>query len=91
MCHGSGLNDVDVKDGLLITESPKTPGHCSYLIWVHCYIPYAGLNGVQFCDCSCSCVYCDSEFVNFVFSTLRSRNCFQLFPFYLGGVNAHCY
>jgi len=34
------------------------------------------LNGVQFCDCSCSCVYCDFEFLKFVFSTLRSRSCF---------------
>jgi len=36
-----------------------------------------GLNGVQFCDCSCSCAYCDFEFLRFVFSTLRSRSCFQ--------------
>jgi len=28
---------------LLITESPKTPGHYRYLIWVLCYIPYTGL------------------------------------------------
>ena len=27
---------------LLITESPKTPGHFRYLIWVLCYIPYTG-------------------------------------------------
>ena len=58
------------------TESPKTPGHYWYLIWVLCYIPYVGLNGVQFCDCSCSCVYCNSEFSKFVFSTLRSGSCF---------------
>ena len=58
------------------------------------YIPYVGLNGVQFCDCSCSCVYFDCEFGEFVFSTLRSRSCFtfnQLFPFNLGGVMANCY
>jgi len=30
------------------------------------------------CDFSCSCVYCDFEFFKFVFSTLRSRSCFQL-------------
>jgi len=62
---------------LLITESPTTPGHNSHLIWVLCYIPYVGLNGVQFCNCACSCVYCDSEFVKFVSSTLRSSSCFQ--------------
>jgi len=74
---------------LLITKRPKAPSHYRYLIWVLCYILYMGLNGVQFCDCSCSCVYCDVEFLKFVFSTLRSRRCFQfnwLFPFYLGGV-----
>jgi len=27
---------------LLITESPKTPGHYRYLIWVLIYIPYTG-------------------------------------------------
>jgi len=58
---------------LLITKRPKAP----YLIWVLCYIPYMGLNGVRFCDCSCSCVYCDFEFLKFVFSTLRSRSCFK--------------
>ena len=28
---------------LLITESPKTPGHYRYLKWVLGYIPYTGL------------------------------------------------
>ena len=28
---------------LLITESPKTPGHYRYLMWVLVYIPYTGL------------------------------------------------
>ena len=28
---------------LLITESPKTPGHYRYLVWVLVYIPYMGL------------------------------------------------
>ena len=28
---------------LLITESPNTPGHYRYLIWVLGYIPYTGL------------------------------------------------
>ena len=36
---------------LLITKRPKAPSHYRYLIWVLCYIPYVGLNGVQFCDC----------------------------------------
>jgi len=31
-------------------------------MWILCYIPYVGLSGVQFCDCSCSCKYCDFEF-----------------------------
>jgi len=30
------------------------------------------------CDFSCSCVYCDFEFLKFVFSTLQSRSCSQL-------------
>ena len=38
---------------LLITESPKTPGHYRYLIWVLCYIPYTGLaerlRGTPYC------------------------------------------
>jgi len=38
---------------LLITKRPKTPSYYRYLIWVLSYIPYMGLNGVQFCDCSC--------------------------------------
>ena len=62
---------------LLITKRPKAPSHYNYLIRVLFYIPYMGLNGVQFCDCSCSCVYCDFEFLKFVFSTLRSRSCFK--------------
>ena len=62
---------------LLITKRPKAPSHYRYLIWVLCYIPYMGLNGVQFCDWSCSCVYCDFEFLKFVFSTLRSRSWFK--------------
>ena len=51
---------------LLITESPRTPGHYRYLIWVLCYIPYTGLAVFSFCDFSCSCVYCD-------FDSLRIR------------------
>ena len=71
---------------LLITESPDVPGHYRYIIWDLYYIPYVGLNGVQFCNCSCSYVYCDFEFMNFVFSTLQSRSCFQLtISFVLGG------
>jgi len=44
---------------LLITESPKTPGHyrCPRLQ------PLYGIGGVQFCDFSCSCVYCDFDFL----------------------------
>ena len=47
---------------LLITESPKTPGHYRYLIWVFVYIPYTGLAEFSLAIFSCSCVYCDFEF-----------------------------
>jgi len=40
--------------------------------------PLYGIGGVQFCDFLCSCVYCDFEFLKFVFSTLQSRSCWQL-------------
>jgi len=63
---------------LLITESPKTPGHYRYLIWVLISITYTGLAVFSFAICSCSCVYCDFEFWNFVFSTLQGRSCWQL-------------
>ena len=33
---------------LLITESPRTPGHYSYLIWVLGYIPYTGSTRLSF-------------------------------------------
>ena len=59
---------------LLITKSPRTPGHYRYLIWVLVYIPYTGLAAFSFAICSCSCVYCDFEFLEFVFSTLQSRS-----------------
>ena len=68
---------------LSITESPKTPCHSRYLIWVLVYIPYTGLAVFSFAICSCSCVYCDFEFVKFVFSTLQSRSCWQLTNFCL--------
>jgi len=47
---------------LLITESPKTPSHYRYLIWVLVYIPYTGLAVFSFFDFSWSCVYCDFDF-----------------------------
>ena len=34
---------VFVERCLLITESPQTPSHCRYQIWVLGYIPYTGL------------------------------------------------
>ena len=49
-----------------------------YLIWVLVYIPYTGLAVFSFAIFSCSCVYCDFEFLRFVFSTLQSRSCWQL-------------
>jgi len=63
---------------LLITESPKTPGHYRYLIWVLVYIPYTGLAVFSYAIFSCSCVYCDFEFLKYVFSTIQSRSCWQL-------------
>ena len=39
--------------------------------------PLYGICGVQF-GFLCSCVYCDFEFLKFVFSTLLSRSCWQL-------------
>jgi len=67
---------------LLITESPKTPGPYRYLILVSNF----GSSSTSLiwdrrcsvCDLSCSCVYCDFEFLRFVFSTLKSRSCLQL-------------
>ena len=49
----------------------RNPGalyHFSYLCWVIYYIPYAGLNGVQFDDCTICCVYCDCEFKVSIFN-----------------------
>jgi len=71
-------HDVWCERCLLITESPKTPGHYRYLIWVLVYIPYTGLAVFSFAIFSCSCVYYDFEFLKFVFSTLQSRSCWQL-------------
>ena len=64
---------------LLITKSPHAPCHFRYLIWVICYTPYVGLNGVQFGDYLWCCVYCDCEcFEVRVFNTFWSRSCMQL-------------
>ena len=53
---------------------PSTPTSILTHTLLH---PLYGIGGVQFCDYSCSCVYCDFEFSKFVFSTLRSRSCFE--------------
>ena len=42
LCHG-GYCELRCERCLLITESPKTPGHYRYRIWVLVYIPYTGL------------------------------------------------
>jgi len=64
---------------LLITKSPHAPCHFRYLIWVICYTRYVGLNGVQFGDYLCCCVYCNCEcFEVRVFNTFWSRSCMQL-------------
>jgi len=45
--HSGYPKDAEVKllceRCLLITESPKTPGHYRYIIWVLVYISYTGL------------------------------------------------
>ena len=62
---------------LLITESPKTPSHYKYQIWVLGYIPYTGLAvfSLRFLVFLCILRF---RFLKFVFSTLQSRSCFQL-------------
>jgi len=47
---------------LLITECSKTPGHYKYLNLGPRLHPLYGIGGVQFCDLSCSWVYCSFEF-----------------------------
>jgi len=63
---------------LVITESPKTPGHYRYLIWVLCYIPYMGLAVPNPCRifaifstlslCSCGLRHCVEDYVSLVLS-----------------------
>ena len=60
MSSGSGAR---CERCLSITESPKTPGHYRYLIWVLVYIAYTGLAVFSFANFSCSCVYCDFDFL----------------------------
>ena len=78
---------------LLITESPKTPGHYRYLIWVLCYIPDTGLAVFSFAISRVPVYTAIAIPCEFVFSTLKSRSsCGQLTSFcYLGGLRAKCY
>ena len=55
---------------LLITESPKTPGHFRYLIWVLCYIPYTGLAVFSYAISRAPVYTAISIPCEFVFSTL---------------------
>ena len=55
---------------LLITESPKTPGHFRYLIWVLCYIPYTGLAVFSYAITRVPVYTAVSVSCEFVFSTL---------------------
>ena len=55
---------------LLITESPKTPGHFRYLIWVLCYIPYTGLAVFSYAIPRVPVYTAVSISCEFVFSTL---------------------
>ena len=68
---------------LLITESPKTPGHYRYLIWVLCYIPYTGLAVFSFAISRVPVYTAISNSCEFVFSTLKSRSYWQLTNFCL--------
>ena len=55
---------------LLITESPKTPGHFRYLIWVFCYIPCTGLAVFSYAISRVPVYTAVSIPCEFVFSTL---------------------
>ena len=68
---------------LLITESPKTPGHYRYLIWVLGYIPYMGLAVFSFSIARVPVYTAISISCKIVFSTLQSRSCWQLANFCL--------
>jgi len=71
---------------LLITKSPHAPCHFRYLIWVDCYIPYVGLNGVQSGDYLCSilrlfmllCILRLWIFWSPCFQHFWNRSCMQL-------------
>jgi len=56
---------------LLTTESPKTPGHYRYLIWVLVYIPYTGLAVFSFAIPRVPVYTAISISYKFVFSTLQ--------------------
>jgi len=77
---------------LLITESPKTPGHYRYLIWVLGYIPYTGLAVFSYAISRVPVYTAISIPCEFVFSTLQSRSCWQPTNFcLLRGLKAKCY
>ena len=63
---------------LLITESPKTPGHYRYLILGPRLHPLYGIGGVQFAIFRVPVYTAISNFWRSVFSTLQSRSCMQL-------------
>ena len=71
------IYNVKCERCLLITESPKTPGHFRYLIWVFCYIPYTGLAVFTYAISRVPVYTAVSIPCKFVFSTLKSRSCFQ--------------
>ena len=77
---------------LLITESPKTPGHYRYLKLGPRLHPLYGIGVVQFCDLSCSCVYCGFESSDSYSPRLKVGVASNLLiSVYFGGVKAHCY
>ena len=63
---------------LLITESPKTPGHYRYLSVGPRLHPLYGIGGVQIAIARVPVYTAISKKFRFVFSTLQSRSCLQL-------------
>jgi len=72
------LTEARCERCLLITESPKTPGHYRCLIWVLVCIPYKGLAVFSFAISRVPVYTAISNFFKFLFSTLQSRSCWQL-------------
>ena len=64
----------EMKDVYAQQKARMPPVTTGTYICVLCYIPYVGLNGVQLCDRSSSCVYCDCELCNSCFQRFWSKS-----------------